>query len=72
MVEQHLLWRREDRLRLLGRPRVQLMFGDEAQFLHEVFLSDPLLDELLQLLSEGDREDKAGLKQDDLMKAQQF
>ncbi len=47
VVEQHLLWRREDRLWLLSRPRVQLMFGDEAQFLHKVFLSDALLDELL-------------------------
>lgn len=47
MVKQHLLRGWEDRLRLLSRPRVQLMFGDEAQFLYEVFLSDALLDELL-------------------------
>lgn len=47
MIEQHLLWRREDGLRLLSRPRIQFMFGDEAQLLYKVFLSDPLLDELL-------------------------
>ena len=47
VVEQHLLRRREDGLRLLSRPRVQLVFGDEAQFLYEVLLSNTLLDELL-------------------------
>lgn len=57
MVKQHLLRRREDGLRLLSRPRVQLVFCDEAQFLDKVFLSDALLDELLQLLSEEDRDD---------------
>lgn len=30
VVEEHLLWRWEDRLRLLGCPRIQLVFGDEA------------------------------------------
>lgn len=47
VVEQHLLRRREDGLRLLSRPRVQFMFGDEAQFLYKVFLSNAFLNELL-------------------------
>ena len=64
VVEQHLLRRQEHRLRLLGRPRVQLVFGDEAELLHKVLLSNPLLDELLQLISEEDRDNMAGLKED--------
>lgn len=56
MVEEHLLGRREDGLRLLGCPRIQLVLGDEAQFFNKVLLSNSLLDELLQLFSDGDRE----------------
>lgn len=57
MVEEHLLGRWEDRLWLLGCPRIQLVFGDEAQFFNKVLLSNALLDQLLQLFSEGDRDD---------------
>lgn len=47
VVEQHLLRRREDGLWLQGRPRIQLMLGDESQLFHKVFLSDALLNQLL-------------------------
>lgn len=57
VVEEHLLGRWENRLWLLGCPRIQLVFGDEAQFFNKVLLSNALLDELLQLFSEEDRDD---------------
>lgn len=47
VVKQHLLWRWKDGLRLLSGSRIQLMFGDETQLLHKVFLPDPLLNQLL-------------------------
>lgn len=57
VVEEHLLWRWEDRLWLLGCPRIQLVFGDEAQLFHKVLLANALLNELLQLFSEVDKDD---------------
>lgn len=55
MIKHHVVWARETRLWFLSSSGIKFVFANEAQLLNEVLPANPLLNQLLQLLSERKR-----------------
>lgn len=56
MIKHHVLWAGKTRLGFLSSSGIKFMFANEAKLLNEVLPANPLLNQLLQLLSERKRE----------------